>query len=461
MAQMYAALKMKMGTWTYYSVRMKMSEVASEIKFASEVNDDKTLDEAIQRTVNESRAKTQIVDYLVRSDERFFNSLVVAALDGNPKFNPVSLANEPEFKMVADMFTDTFGVLTFDDTIQTYALDGQHRLYAIKDIINGDSPPPVGFSDETINVIFVTASTDGSREQFLKSYRRLFSSLNRHARTTAANTDIIMDEDDRFAIVTRRLFSDFDFFKWNGHDEDPKIDTLKATENLDRNSTAWATLVGLYNMNITFLWDQETYGKYKKGHDLIQLTPTDEETDNLYGHLDKIWDGLLRTLPVLMEDPSKKRKSGSDGHDEFQDNLLFRPMGQTKILARLARRLLNHFEVLEDSSDDDFMRALKPLSYVDWNLQSHLWRDLLTVKDIDERWQMRNDNDRVAAVAIGYGILTWVLGLENLSEDQLEELKKKWSFLLSGTDGGDRDKRENETFGELIALRKRVLNECY
>ena len=49
MGQFYAA-ENEMGTWTYYSVSMKMSEVANEIKFAHEVSDDKTLDSAIQRT---------------------------------------------------------------------------------------------------------------------------------------------------------------------------------------------------------------------------------------------------------------------------------------------------------------------------------------------------------------------------------------------------------------------------
>ena len=35
--QAFPAIKLKMGTWRYYSVRMKMSDAASRIKFASEV----------------------------------------------------------------------------------------------------------------------------------------------------------------------------------------------------------------------------------------------------------------------------------------------------------------------------------------------------------------------------------------------------------------------------------------
>ena len=463
MAQVYAALKMKMGSWLYYSVRMKMSEVASEIKFAYEVNDDKTLDKAIQREIGTSRAGTQIVNYLVQNEHRFFNSLVVAALDGNPKFSPVSIEDDPKFEFFRDQFQDTFGILSFDDSLKTYALDGQHRLYAIKKLVDGSASatPPVGFQDETINVIFVIPADDVARDEFLKSYRRLFSSLNRHAKSTAKNTNIIMDEDDRFAVVTRRLFTDFEFFKWNGHDEDPKIDTTATAENLSRNSTAWATLVGLYNMNIALLWDEELqnrHGFYRASHNLIQETPSDDEVEDLYSYLDKIWDALLLTLPVLTSDPSKKRKY-VEGSDEFEDNLLFRPIGQTGILAPVARRLLNKFDVGRDSTDKEFLAALRPLSMIDWNLQADVWRDLLTVQNADENWVMRSE-DRQKAIEKGRAIVIWLCGLEDLNEDQLEILKRDWSFLLVNLEG-DRDLREENTFSKLISLRNEILNQCY
>ena len=71
MGQFYAALKMNMGSWVYYSASMKMSEAANEIKFAHEVSDDKTLDKAIQRTIKENRANTQIKNFLVQNKQRF------------------------------------------------------------------------------------------------------------------------------------------------------------------------------------------------------------------------------------------------------------------------------------------------------------------------------------------------------------------------------------------------------
>ena len=57
--QLYPALKASMGDWTYYIVKMRMREVAAEVKFGSEVHNDFTLDEAIQRTIKESRVKKE------------------------------------------------------------------------------------------------------------------------------------------------------------------------------------------------------------------------------------------------------------------------------------------------------------------------------------------------------------------------------------------------------------------
>jgi len=465
MSTFYAALKMKMGSWDYYSVKMRMSQVANEIQFASEVNDDKTLDKHIQREISRGRAGTQIVNYLLKNDERFFNSLVVAALDGNPQFNPVTIEDIPEMRMVKGQFIDTFGVLTFDDTIKTYALDGQHRLFAIKQLINDSAVhnPAPGFSEETINVIFVVPKEDSTRDEFLKSYRRLFSSLNRHAKTTAANTNIIMDEDDRFAIVTRRLFSDAEFFKWDGNEVNPRIDTDAISPNMSRNSTAWATLVGLYKMNISLLWDEEFQnenGAFKSNHSIIQSTPLDSEIDELYTYLDNIWDAMVSILPDIEEDPTKKRRPpGPSGYaPDTVDHLLFRPIGQTDILAPLARRLMNNSDINKESTFSEIKEALKPLSYIDWDLQSPIWQGLLTVQDPDEgTWKMRSEDAKKCA-QMGLRILLWLCGLESYSEDQLNDLKKSWKVWLIPTI----DKtREDEIFIELSDLREKILAECY
>src|SRR5689334_19299914 len=110
---LYPALQAQMGSWKYYIARMKMKEVAKEVEFAYDVYQDRTLSDAIQRDLNESRVKKELVTFLARRKDRFFSSLVVAAIGGNPKFYPVKITDEPEFAIFADQgMDDAFGVLT-------------------------------------------------------------------------------------------------------------------------------------------------------------------------------------------------------------------------------------------------------------------------------------------------------------------------------------------------------------
>ena len=129
----YPAMKCKMGLWEYYIVKMNMSEIVKEVEFASDLNEDQTLDKAIQRVLNKSRATKQISAYLENREDRFFNSIVVAAYKGNPHFIPAKLdQSDTDSQIMSKSFKpDDFGILQFDDTLKTYALDGQHRLKAI------------------------------------------------------------------------------------------------------------------------------------------------------------------------------------------------------------------------------------------------------------------------------------------------------------------------------------------
>ena len=55
-------------------------------------------------------------------------------------------------------------------------------------------------------------------------------------------------------------------------------------------------------MNILLLWDpklQEDEGRYSNNHSFKQMTPTDNEVDDLYEYLEKIWDAILINLPSL------------------------------------------------------------------------------------------------------------------------------------------------------------------
>ena len=253
----YPALRSRMGTWDYYVVKMSANELSQNVKYASEVHDDRTLDKAIQRALDESRVKKDIVEYLKRQPNRFFSAIVVAALAGNPKFHAVEVTADPRFTLFRDdsRLNEAFGVLQFDGTQKYYALDGQHRLSAIKTLLEQNSSyignVPENFENDEISVIVVVPSETDSDETFMQKYRRLFSNLNRYAKSTDQATNIIMDEDDTFAILTRRLITDHTFFHSDARKqlESEKIKTSKG-KNLKTGDSYFTSSLSMLSFRI-------------------------------------------------------------------------------------------------------------------------------------------------------------------------------------------------------------------
>ena len=198
------ALKARVGDWNYYICVMRYAQVSKQIEFAHDLGGNVDLGKLIQRGISE-RTK-EITEYLLKSEHRFLGAIIVAAWGGDPKYLSVEMDNA---NGILDGLDNSFGVLTFDDSVRYFALDGQHRLKAIKDAIKID--PKLG-SDE-ISVILVSHyDTDGGR----KKTRRLFSNINKNARKTTAGEDIALDEDDGYSILTRRIIDEHPFLMEEG-----------------------------------------------------------------------------------------------------------------------------------------------------------------------------------------------------------------------------------------------------
>ena len=448
----YPALRSRMGTWDYYVVKMSASQLSQNVKYASEVHDDRTLDKAIQRVLDESRVKKDIVEYLKRQPNRFFSSIVVAALEGNPTFYPVKVTDDPRFEIFSDeqKLNEAFGVLKFDGNQKYYALDGQHRLSAIKTLLDrtddASDGAPIGFENDEISVIVVVPSQDDSNETFMQKYRRLFSNLNRYAKPMDQATNIIMDEDDTFAILTRRLITEHTFFHTDARRqlESERIKTTKG-KNLKTADSYFTSIETLYEMNIRLLssskrisigWGQDN----EDGQDLKtfkKFRPSEEYIDSLYDELLIYWEGLLAELPALHNDPMKMRfhditdRKDKDG----TDHLLFWPIGQ-QMLAEIARELLNRrLHDQENPTSDTVQFALKGLNKLEWQLHQAPWQYFLLVPTVTRtgrsRWVMRSE-ERTKAVRCGRVIQQWILGLEYEDEDFAKNLKNQWkNFLMS------------------------------
>ena len=380
----FPAIKAKMGSWDYFMVKMSMRELAENVKFATDVYDDHTLSEAIQRALNDSRAKSSIATYLIKQKDRFFASIVVAALDGNPNWYPVTMEEDPRFALFKGdkRLSDSFGVLSFDGTQNYYALDGQHRLKAIKSLVDPISEmstqAPPDFKNEEVSVIVVVPRAAEDMNEFMRRYRRLFGNLNRYAKAMDNVTNIIMDEDDSFAIITRDLISGHDFFKWTGRERESARIKTEGGKNIKKTDSYFTSLETLYNMNIELLstvrrrgngWDAEGVQK----DDFRRFRPSDDVIENLYVELESYWDGLLKTLPVLNNKPVDMRDHNATDGSGTQDNIFFWPIGQ-ELLVQVARKLLDRQPDPEKPTSASIEKALQPLKHINSQVSGLIYR---------------------------------------------------------------------------------------
>lgn len=463
---LYPAIRYHMGEWTYYSVKMSMRELSEHVKFASEIYEDRTLDEAIQRVLNEKRVKRDIVRYLKRQPFRFFSSIVVAAQGGRPTFYGVDIAEDERFVMFADdqRLSSSFGVLKFDGTQNYYALDGQHRLAAIKTLLDPKDElsegAPDSFSADEISVLVIVPKQEESERDFMQRYRRLFSNLNRYAKPMDQATNIIMDEDDSFAILTRRLITEHEFFKSAGRQKDSrKIKTDKG-KNLKSGDSFFTSIETLYELNRTLLTtrarDNDGWfsGEDVEQEDFTRFRPDDEILEKLYLELSAYWDALVAALPVLREDPAKMRVHSLADDElggEEHDNLLFWPIGM-EMVVRVARDLLDD-ELPNPTSPTtaECTAVLTRLSAVDWEMHRPPWRNFLLTGTGDGSWRMRTD-DRKEATRIARRILMYILG-QDLDPIDLEGLKTEWSVRLNPQPG---EAEQRKMWSAILEQRRRA-----
>ena len=374
--------------------------------------------------LDESRVKQQIVNFLSRRSDRFFASLVVAAIGGNPQWNAIS-----------SRFGESFGELSFEVDPRYYALDGQHRLKAIQELMADPAGAPQGFADEQLSVIVVVREHQSVDDAlWLQRYRRLFSSLNRYAKPTDADTNIIMDEDDVVAIVTRRLITDHEFFR-TPHPEQKSFRVLTKGKNLKSGAPHFTSLQTLYEVNKTLLMTTERRRQWGRARDLkvfLQFRPEENEIDRYYQTLSNCWDALLGAVSILSEAPERMRTHDlpDPNPDGYRDHLLFWPIGQ-ELFAETVRPLLDGAGLGDDAEVASMEAALGPLAEVPWDLHNAPWCYLLLVPTTPEEdsWRMRSE-DRKLALDLAGRLLRWIVGLDALDEDDMSTLRKDWKNLL-------------------------------
>jgi DNA sulfur modification protein DndB len=201
-----------MGSTTYFQAVMRTDELAATVRAAMDFRefDQFMAHEKMQRRMNEARVEKSIVPYLVNSADRFFGSIIVLVY--MPKeFTFESLGEIGGVNLPAAYrhLSSEVGSLTIDGG-KLFALDGQHRLHALRTIVHHERTPilnlPIAgpyknaIKDDQLSVIFLPFDN-------ATKARRIFNKVNRYAKPTTTSTNILTSEDDGIYIITRCVAS--------------------------------------------------------------------------------------------------------------------------------------------------------------------------------------------------------------------------------------------------------------
>ena len=350
MAKLYLpSLRGIIGDWVYYPTLMKLKDIAQRVGIAEEISQSKALSEMVQRFIKEKRG-LEIKEYLLKQEQRFFNSLIVAVHEGDPiwyEITHLEISNQIRSQLGAEDIPEDvpedviagIGILSLNGKEKLFALDGQHRLIGIKKAVAEN--PRLG--EDELSIIFIAHKTD---PEGMKRSRRLFTTLNKYAAQVSKGETIALDEDDTMAITVRRLVTENHMFM-------EKRILNNATDNVPKsNQTCLTTIGNLYDLlDILFTKvyvDSKKNSLTDKRNELTKIRQSDEILNQHYTNACDYFKRLTDSFLPLREfaDTSDSSTVVKKYRHPDGGSVLFRPMG-LKILTEIVAILVEKYPLIE------------------------------------------------------------------------------------------------------------------
>lgn len=375
------AVVTNMGASRSYITSVSLRWVADHVRFATDlpiwekkkddsgqiILDEVTMEELRQRAPDWSR-QLPMTRYLAIREHHKFPPILVAAWKSwvddveSSKWSGGSATEDCVTGRGLDS-RSFYMDLDCEDT-HFYALDGQHRLMAIRglhDLLNnrrldkktsegktisgqeitieaviekrekhGSSPPGQGAAaiqnlmTESIGIEIIPVVLQGeTRQQGLRRIRSIFVHVNRTAKPLQKGTLALLDEDSGFSIVARRVMVKHALLKASR-----RVRTDKG--QVGEKGFEYTTLETLVEIAKKYLGKVGSYGQwYSESDTELPFRPSNRELQEGVDALMYYFD-LLSTLPSHQELVQDSTKSCADfrGATAENDNILFRPITQ-------------------------------------------------------------------------------------------------------------------------------------
>ena len=374
------------GDWRYYTGVMKFKEIEQfVVPTVDEFCNPSCLNDLLQRQLTENYKS--IVTYLLSEKQRFFNAIVLAIYDGDPKWLEIEFGEEYEEY-------NNVGFLAFNESVQVFPVDGQHRVKGIIEALRENR----NLEDEEVPVIFIAHKNDieGKRRT-----RKLFSTLNRRAKPVGDNYQIALDEDDVVAIVTREIVEEFELFQGE------RLLNGKNKQIPNTNVNAFTSLIALYQCN-EYIISKKLDLSEKKFKEYKLYRPDDEIIEELYVYVKNFWEEFIENIDVINQFLGKKENPAESFRNKTGGHLLFRPIGIIEFVKAAV--------IISERTKRSFKEILGKMNNIQMSLNAPVWKGVV--------WDGKKIINRVNTNLIRLIILKLVSDelLSNVEEKQLIEL---------------------------------------
>ncbi len=393
------AQKARMGSTEYYLAKMPLEELVNSVGLAIELPEwkDMTPDEKMQREPDINRVVNEICPYFIEDPDRFFNSLIIDVHSGydDIKFDPISKYVKEDVTLAYEVSMKDAGFLSLPGKERLIALDGQHRLLAMKLCLKGNSAisaamlgnkkmtpqmlalePHPELADEEVSVIFVEG------RDILK-IRKIFNKVNKYARQTGRGQNIITADDDVFAVIARRLFAEDQVLYKIGKNELVNW----SSNTLSQRSKQLTTVSALYTIAETLSKDRGWTSK--------TMPENQEDIDEVFDENVQFWEELLGGMDTYKKylELTREDKPISSLREE---NLLMKPVTHMS---------LAHVAYYAKQKGVEWKDVVEKLNKVDWSMDNSIWFNILVIPAKKKKVITGKESIRAAGMVISYMVM--------------------------------------------------------
>lgn len=352
--------------------------------------------------------------------DRFFGSLIVDIYTGfdNVVFEPITkFVEQDKLAAAHNIALQNAGFLTLPSKERLIALDGQHRLLAMKLCLKGASAisvamlgnkkmtpqmmalePHPELAEEEVSVIFV------EHENNLK-IRKIFNKVNKYARQTGRGQNIITSDDDVYASIARRLFAEGEVLHKIGKNELVNW----SSNTLSQRSKQLTTVSALYTIAETISKDRGWSAK---------VMPSDADAiEEVFEENTDFWKQLLEGMSVYREYLALT-KLDKPISQLREDNLLMKPV---------THMALAHVAYFAKQKGIEWSDVVTKLDKVDWSMDNSVWFNILVIPAKKKKVITGKESIRAAGLVISY----MVMG-DTMTHAEINEVKE---IIRNSTNG--------------------------